>query len=151
MSANAYSRQGQWEKAEERFVKAIGIRRTKLGVDLPETLTNIANLASIYRNTSRWDEAEKLLMEVIETFKTKYGLERPNTLTSLGNLALVLRTQGQIAKAEELPVQVMDVFKAKLEGEGDPDTLKSTGNLAPTDKNQESWQEAGTMEGGRAA
>jgi len=37
-------------------------RKIKLGADYPDTLTSIANLASMFLNQGRWEEAEKLFM-----------------------------------------------------------------------------------------
>ena len=34
--------------------------KKKLGVDHPDTLTSMANLASTYRNQGRWEVAEEL-------------------------------------------------------------------------------------------
>ena len=46
-----------------------------LGVEHPDTLTRIANLASIYWNQGRWNEAEELQMPVLRCrsrLKTTY-------------------------------------------------------------------------------
>jgi hypothetical protein len=50
-------------------------RKVKLGVDHPDTLTSMANLASTYKNQGRWEEAEQLLMQVIggSQDKARYG------------------------------------------------------------------------------
>ncbi len=45
-----YYNKGQWDKAEKLFVQVIETRKTKLGVDHPDTLTSIANLASTLWN-----------------------------------------------------------------------------------------------------
>jgi hypothetical protein len=47
----------------------------KLGVDHPDTLTSMANLATIYRYQSQWDAAEELDVQVIETSKKKLGAD----------------------------------------------------------------------------
>ncbi|KAH7271056.1 hypothetical protein B0J15DRAFT_389638, partial [Fusarium solani] len=44
-----------------------------LGEEHPDTLTSIANLASIFRNQGRWKEAEELEVGVIETTKRVLG------------------------------------------------------------------------------
>jgi hypothetical protein len=41
-------------------VQVIEANKTKLGVDHPNTLKSIGNLASTYRNQGRWQEAEQL-------------------------------------------------------------------------------------------
>ncbi len=63
------------------------IRKTKLGANHPDTLTNMANLASTYKNQGRWKEAEKLDVQVMEIRKTKFGANYPDMLTNIANLA----------------------------------------------------------------
>jgi Tetratricopeptide repeat len=70
-------------------------RKTKLGVDHPDTLTSMANLASTFWNQGRWEKAEKLELQVIETRKTKLGADHPDTLTSMADLASTFRRQGR--------------------------------------------------------
>ncbi|KAI3326397.1 hypothetical protein HD806DRAFT_487134 [Xylariaceae sp. AK1471] len=45
-------------------------RKILLGLEHPNTLTSMANLASIYRNHGWWKEAESLKVQVINTRKT---------------------------------------------------------------------------------
>ncbi|OBS15388.1 hypothetical protein FPOA_13777 [Fusarium poae] len=116
-------------------------RKAKLGVDHPDTLTSMANLASTYRNQGRWEEAEKLFVEVMETSKAKLGVDHPDTLTSMANLASTFWNQGRWEEAEKLDVEVMETSKAKL-GVDHPDTLTSMANLASTYRNQGRWEEA---------
>jgi hypothetical protein len=40
-----YQNQGWWDAAKELFVQVIETSKKKLGVNYPDTLTNIANLA----------------------------------------------------------------------------------------------------------
>jgi Tetratricopeptide repeat len=49
-----------------------------LGVEHPDTLISIANLASTYRNQGRWKEAEELDVQVMETRKRVLGVEHPD-------------------------------------------------------------------------
>jgi hypothetical protein len=62
-------------------------RKKVLGLEHPNTLMSIGNLASTYRNQGRWKEAEELEVQVMETGKKVLGLKHPNTLISIGNLA----------------------------------------------------------------
>jgi Tetratricopeptide repeat len=45
-------------------------RKTVLGLEHPDALTSMFNLASTYRNQGRWVEAEKLDVHVMESSKT---------------------------------------------------------------------------------
>jgi hypothetical protein len=44
---------GRYNKAEAMFIEAIERSKRVLGAEHPDTLTSIANLASIYRNQGR--------------------------------------------------------------------------------------------------
>ena len=76
-----------------------------LGLEHPDTLTSMANLASTFSNQSRWKEAEELFVQVMETSSRVLGLEHPSTLTSMANLASAYRNQGWWKEAEELNVE----------------------------------------------
>ncbi len=123
--------EGRWDEAETLGVQVMETFKTKLGVDHPNTLMSISNLALTYQNQGRWDEAETLEVQVMETFKTKLGVDHPSTITSMGNLALTLRNQGRWDEAETLGVQVIETSKTKL-GVDHPSTLLSMANLAST-------------------
>ncbi|KAG9241639.1 hypothetical protein BJ878DRAFT_389836, partial [Calycina marina] len=45
MEGLAYSMNGRWDDAEKLFVQVMETSKTKLGVDHPDTLTSMANLA----------------------------------------------------------------------------------------------------------
>jgi hypothetical protein len=64
-----------------------------LGAEHPDTLTSMANLASIYRNQGQWREAERLEVQVLEKRKSLLGDEHPDTLTSMVNLKATYRNQ----------------------------------------------------------
>jgi hypothetical protein len=57
-----------------------------LGLEHPDTLTSINNLALTYSRQGRWQEAEELEVQVMETRKKVLGLEHPDTLKSMNNL-----------------------------------------------------------------
>ena len=65
-----------------------------LGLEHPDTLTSINNLASTFLDRGRRREAEGLFVQVLETFKRVLGLEHPDTLISMNNLALTYGKQG---------------------------------------------------------
>ena len=139
--ASVYLDQGQWDKAEELFLKVIETKRRVLGEEHPNTLTSMNNLASTYYNQGRWDKAEELFLKVIEKSRRVVGEEHPGTLTSMNNLASTYRNQGRWKKAEELGVRVMKTLRRVL-GEEHPDTLTSMANLALTYYKQGRWEKA---------
>ena len=71
-------------------------RKKKLGADHPDTLTSMANLASMYMNQGQWEAAEVLEVEVIETCKKKLGADHPDTLASINNLAFTSRGKDRV-------------------------------------------------------
>ncbi|KAH8745055.1 hypothetical protein BGZ57DRAFT_743827, partial [Hyaloscypha finlandica] len=129
------------DAAEKLEVQVMETRKTKLGVDHPDTLSSIANLASIYKTQGQWGKAEELDLQVMETSKIKLGANHPDTLHSVANLAVTYRNQGRWDTAKELELQVMETCKAKL-GVDHPDTLYSMANLATTYWKQGRWDEA---------
>ena len=132
---------GRYNEAEKTFSQVIVIRKRVFGVEHPDTLTSMANLASIFWNQGQWKNAEELDIQVIETRKRVLGAEHPDTLTSTSNLASIFLDQGRWKEAEELFVQVIETRKRVLGAEY-PDTLTSMANLASTFWNQGRWKEA---------
>jgi hypothetical protein len=84
----------QWISWPEQEHTTHATRKKVLGVDHPDTMTSMANLASTYRNLGRWVEAVVLEVQVIETSKRILGEEHPDTLASMVNLASTYRNQG---------------------------------------------------------
>ena len=58
--ASTFYGQGRWKEAEELFVQVMDTRKGVLGQEYPDTLTSMANLASIYRNQRRRKEVKEL-------------------------------------------------------------------------------------------
>ena len=79
------------ERSEELDVQVMDIRKRVLGEEHPDTLTSMANLASIYWNQGRWKEAEELNVQVMEIRRRVLGEGQSHTLTSVDNLTLMLR------------------------------------------------------------
>ena len=54
-----------------------------LGLEHPDTLTRITNLALTYWNQGRWKEAIQLMSEVVQYRREKIGSDHPDTLQSI--------------------------------------------------------------------
>ncbi|KAK4931865.1 hypothetical protein LTR66_016011, partial [Elasticomyces elasticus] len=120
-------------------------RKTKLGVDHPDTLTSMVNLASTYGNQGRWEEAEQLEVQVMEARKTKLGVDHPDTLTSMVNLASTYSNQGRWKEAEAMYRRGLEGYeKIQLRPEH-PDTLTSVSNLGSVLDSQGKYEEAEVM------
>jgi tetratricopeptide (TPR) repeat protein len=135
----------EYEKAKERLQEVIRIKERTFGKEHPNTLTSMADLASMYSNQGRWKETEQLGLQVMETRKRVLGAEHLDTLTSMANLASTYSNQRRWKEAEELEVQVMETRKRVL-GAEHLDTLTSMANLALLYNNQKRWKEARELE-----
>jgi serine/threonine protein kinase/tetratricopeptide (TPR) repeat protein len=120
---------GEAKLAIEVLGKAWNTRKAKLGLDHPDTLTNMDNLAGGYHAAGKLDKALPLLEEVLKLTKAKLGPDHPNTLTSMNNLAAGYQTVGQWDKALSLFEQTLKLQKVKLNPD-DPEILYSMSNLA---------------------
>jgi Tetratricopeptide repeat len=56
--------------------------KTKLGVDHPDTLTSMNNLAFTWKGNSKETEAVRLIEEYIRAQKRVLGLNHPNSILS---------------------------------------------------------------------
>ena len=65
-------------EAEELNVQVMETRERELGLEHPNTLTSMADLASTYRSQGRLDEADVLSVQVMETTKM-LGPEHPDS------------------------------------------------------------------------
>ena len=91
-----------------------------IGVEHPDTLLSMANLARTYSDKGKWDEAEQLKIQVLDMKKKLLGAEHPDTLLSMANLARTYSDKGKWDEAEQLEIQVLDMRK-KLLGAEHPD------------------------------
>ncbi|KAJ5976534.1 hypothetical protein N7481_010241 [Penicillium waksmanii] len=136
-----YYNQGRWEEAEQISRQVMETRKTKLGEDHPDTLTNMYNLALIYSEQGRWEEAQQLVLQVIESNKTKRGEDHPDTLAIMHNLGLIYSKQGRWEEAEQLFLRVNNTLKIKL-GEHHLSTLTGMRSLGLIYSKQGRWKEA---------
>jgi eukaryotic-like serine/threonine-protein kinase len=100
-----------------------------LGLDDPNTLEAMNNLAMSYRVAGRLNEALKLSEETLAFRRKLLGPENTNTLATMNNLANSYDDAGRLDEAlklgeEELPLT------SKVLGPEHPRTLSAMGNLA---------------------
>ncbi|KAJ7791562.1 hypothetical protein B0H13DRAFT_2689848 [Mycena leptocephala] len=122
---------GRYEEAKEFELAALEKRKQVLGVDHPDTLWAMGNLAATYNHLGKFQQAEELEVVVLEKRKQVLGDGHPDTLRAMGNLASTYQKLGQFHKAEELKVVVLEKQKHIL-GDDHPDTLWTMGSLAAT-------------------
>ena len=62
-------------------------RRRILGVEHPDTIYAMSNLAITYLYLGKYTEAEKLEIQVLDARKRILGVEHPDTMKAMENLA----------------------------------------------------------------
>ncbi|KAI9877032.1 MAG: hypothetical protein M1830_005006 [Pleopsidium flavum] len=135
---------GSYPVAEEMDRRALEERNKALGLEHPDTLISVSNLAFVLQKQGKYEEAEKMNRRALEGMNKALGPEHPDTLISVSNLALMLRHQGKYNEAEKMNRHVVDVRK-KMLGPEHPDTLISVSNLALVLWNQGKYNEAEKM------
>ena len=68
-------------------IQVLDSRNQKLGVEHPDTIWAMANLAATYWNLAKFAEAEKLEIQVLEVRDRILGDEHPDTIWAMANLA----------------------------------------------------------------
>lgn len=100
--------QGRYEIACTRLLTTTELHKKIFGLEHPDTLSSMANLANVYMFQERWEEAEKLQVQVIEANSRLCNPEDPDMLKSINFLVQSYIGQNQLDKAEELGVKTME-------------------------------------------
>jgi eukaryotic-like serine/threonine-protein kinase len=117
------------ELALPLFEETLKLHKAKLGLEHPDTLTSMNNLAAAYHYVGKSDLALPLFEETLKLRKAKLGPEHPDTLTTMYSLALAYQFAGKPDLALPLAEETLKLRKAKL-GPEHPDTLAAMNNLA---------------------
>jgi len=91
---------GRCKEGEDLFVQVMDTRKKVLGLEHPDTLGSMNNLALLLANQGKYDEAEPICQQTLQLREKVLGLEHPDTLISMNNLALLLDNQGKYNEAE---------------------------------------------------
>jgi hypothetical protein len=76
--------------------------RKQLGVDHPDTLCSMNNLAEVLSRQGNYAEAEAMHQQTLKLKDDVLGKDHPNTLRRMMGLAVGLSQQGKYAEAEAL-------------------------------------------------
>ncbi|KAJ7721998.1 hypothetical protein B0H16DRAFT_1473571 [Mycena metata] len=120
---------GRYEEAKDLGVVVVERETQLLGVDHPDTLWGMGNLASTYFHLGKFQQVEELETVVLAKRKQVLGDDHPETLCSISNLAATYRNLHNYHKAEELGVIALEKRKQVL-GDAHPDTLLTMAELA---------------------
>ena len=66
---------GDWKYAEQLGVQVLHIRKEIFGIEHPNTLSSMGNLASTYRSQGKWNEAKQLEVQVLDIRKKLLSTE----------------------------------------------------------------------------
>ena len=77
-----YSNQGRWDEAEKPEVQVMKTRKTKLGVDHPDTLTSMNNLAFTWKGNGKEIEAVSLVENCVRISKPCFRVDHPHSISS---------------------------------------------------------------------
>jgi tetratricopeptide (TPR) repeat protein len=127
--AEAYDRQGQYEKAELVYKRSLEVNEKAVGPDHPDLAETLNNLAELYQTQGQFVHAEPLY---IRTMAIKEKNLEPNDIVTakrVSNLADLYRVQGQITRAELLLKHWVEIFEEAF-GPDDPDVARCLNNLA---------------------
>lgn len=114
--ARVLSKAYEWRAAEELVTWTIEESSKLVGKNHPNTITAMANLATLYCNQGRWTDAEVLDVKVLNARSIVLGKEHLDTITAMDDLAA---TYENLGRSEEAKVLVLKALKSRFEAFGD--------------------------------
>ncbi|OCL02580.1 TPR-like protein, partial [Glonium stellatum] len=121
--------QGLYEAAHQKLSRAVKERKRVLGMEHPDTLTSLCNLALTLNQQCKYADAEKMGRQALYGREELLGKENPDTLISLTNLAWTLSQQAKYIEAEEMSRLAVDRC-VKVLGGDHINTLRAISNRA---------------------
>ena len=137
--------QGHFKEAEILENEVLNTRNRILGVEHPDTIRALLNLAVTYKSLGKYIEAEKLEIQALDTSNKILGMEHPDKIRAMANLASTYQYMGKYIEAEKLKTQVVDAC-TRILGVEHPNTIGAIGNLAATFRNLGKYTEAEELE-----
>ena len=108
--------------------RALARREKVLGVEHPDKLISVSNLALVLRDQGKHEATEETGRRALAGREKVLGADHPDTLNSVSNLALVLRDQGKHEAAEEMGRRAL---AGREKGGGRPASLHVDERLLP--------------------
>jgi tetratricopeptide (TPR) repeat protein len=137
-------RAGRWSDLYEIRMFLFTRISQRFGIEHPETLASMSNLALVLGSQGKYEEAEEMHRRELTLSEKVQGTENSDTLTSMNNLGLVLDSQGKYEEAEKLHRRTLTLSEEVL-GKEHPYTLTSMGSLAVVLDSQGKYKEAEQM------
>ena len=126
-----YNNSRQPEKAASIFETNLQWAKATLGVEHPDTLKIMTNLARSYTAQGQYEKAIKLLEETLKLKKRILGPEDRDTLNCMNNLGSAYWSLERYADAEPL-FEIVAATRERKFGKDHPETLTAKINLANT-------------------
>ena len=108
--ANLHQINGNLQKAEEFYRKALEIKKLIYGKNHEDTVVNYNNLASLYRNMGNLQKAEKYYLKALNIMKTLKGENHEYFGTFYNNLAELYLNLGNLSKSEEFYRKSLEIM-----------------------------------------
>ncbi|MCU0975958.1 MAG: serine/threonine-protein kinase [Steroidobacteraceae bacterium] len=113
--ANVLSdRPEDFAEAEEAYIEAADILRTRLGRMSPETATQVQNLGALLLKTQQWARAEAAFRESLAIRIRVLGPDHPDVATNKHGLALAINKLGRYEEARQLLVEAIASLEASI-------------------------------------
>ncbi|HEY6806326.1 MAG TPA: CHAT domain-containing tetratricopeptide repeat protein [Pyrinomonadaceae bacterium] len=113
-----YSRQAEYQKAEESFLRALKIREASAGPDSKQVFAVVNNLGALYFNMGDLDKAGELLQRALLLHQKLAGTEDMMKARVLNNLGLVYSNKGDYERAAPLYEQALAIEQKEFGPEG---------------------------------
>lgn len=131
LRGRAFETEGNFKDAETAYRLALGIWQKLEGLDHPDSLEAMRNLAAALRFQEKFEEGEKLLQSALEKTESRYGPDHPETATARNDLAGLLRDRKQFDAARKLYLQSLENLRGRF-GADHPEIALVLHNLART-------------------
>ncbi len=128
--ANIYRFEKKYPNAEALYLKAIAIKKKKLGAH-PDLAHLKKGLAQLYMEMGKTTEVEKLLQSAYDINKRQLGETNPATIAVEQELANYYRFSNNTAKSLELILKVVST-KKDIYGENHPNYVQALEDCALT-------------------
>ncbi len=115
-----------------------------LGLEHPDTLWSMGNLAVSYFDAGRRDEALKLHEEVLALRRKVLGPDHPETLWSMGSLAISYLDAGRTEEAIQLQEKVHDI-RLNVLGPENANTIQAASELSRSYFNDRQFEKGVTI------
>ncbi|KAF4966735.1 hypothetical protein FSARC_5600 [Fusarium sarcochroum] len=141
---NLFVEQGQVDKADVMYERALQGYENALGPDHETTLGAINDLGNLYIRESRLDEAEAMHKRALEGREKALGPEHLSTIQTVHNLGVFYAEQNRLEEAEGMFKRAVQGFE-KILGPYHSSTLDSVNSLGKVYVNQDRLDEAEVM------